>query len=195
MLKEIIIEIFRFLITGGIITSAFVYLSKSITDRFFAHDLEKFKAELEKELTKYKTQFGQLHLEKAQAIKDIFFQFHDIRKALSEMANRITLLALAESKLENRDYLEYDQRVVALREKIQKNSLFFSESLTEEMLRVATAFQCGLEIADIARGQVATDKTSIKHKTDQYFELVKLLNGSVLEPLKKEFKKILGGNL
>ena len=68
-------EIIKFLVASGFITGACVYLSKSLTDRFFARDLEKFKSELQKETVKYQIQFGQLHLDKAKVVKEIFINF------------------------------------------------------------------------------------------------------------------------
>ena len=185
MLKEII----KFLIAGGFITSTFIYLSKILINRFFARDLEKFKSELEKELTKYKTQFGQLHLEKAQAIKEIFFEFHDIKNLLSEKSTKAFFLSLSEGKLDAKELIEYDQKVVILRGKIEKNSLFFTDSLVEEMLNVVASYQCGIENAESARD------LGINNRDEKRLELDVLLNGKVLEPLRKEFKKILGDDL
>lgn len=190
-----ITEITKFLITGGFFTGAFVYLSKNLTDRFFARDLEKFKYELQKESIKYQIQFGQLHLEKAKAVKDIFYQFHDIKKLCRSFVGKISgsYKGFCE-KPENKEYLEYDQAVVALRDNIEKNSIFFSDEFTEKMLKAVADWQNAPITAHFALDE-SIDGKGVEFKNEQYFEMVKLLRGDILKPLKEEFKKILGYDL
>lgn len=190
-----IIEITKFLITGGFFIGAFVYLSKSLTDRFFARDLEKFRSDLQKESIKYQIQFGQLHLDKAKVVKDIFYQFHDIKKLCRSFVGKISgsYKGFCE-KPENKEYLEYDQAVVALRDNIEKNSIFFSDEFTEKMLKAVAEWQNAPTTAHFAFDK-PIDEREIKMRNKQYFEMVSLLRGDILKPLEAEFKKILGYDL
>lgn len=188
-------EIIKFLVTSGLITGAYVFLSKSLTDRFFARDLEKFKSELQKEIVKYQIQFGQLHLDKAKVVKEIFYQFHDIKKLCRSFVGKISgsYKGFCE-KPENKEYLEYDQAVVALRDNIEKNSIFFSNEFTDKMLKAVAEWQSAPTTAHFAH-DVAVDSKGAEFKKEQYFEMVKLLRGDILKPLEEEFKKILGYDL
>ena len=194
-MDNFVMDIIKFLVTGGFITGAYVYLSKSLTDRFFARNLEKFKSELQKEIVKYQIQFGQLHLDKAKVVKEIFYQFHDIKKLCRSFVGKISgsYNGFCE-KPENKEYLDYDQAVIALRNNIEKNSIYFSDEFTKKMLGATAEWQYAPMTAHSAH-DAAVDIAGVEFKTEQYVEMVKLLRGDILEPLKKEFKKILGYNL
>ncbi len=188
-------EIIKFLVASGFVTGAYVYLSKSFTDRFFARDLEKFKSELQKETVKYQIQFGQLHLDKAKVVKEIFYQFHDIKKLCRFFVGKISgSYKDFCKKPENKEYLEYDQSVVALRNNIEKNSIFFSNEFTDKMLKAVAEWQSAPTTAHFAH-DAAVDSKGAEFKNEQYFEMVKLLRGDILKPLEEEFKNILGYDL
>lgn len=194
-MNNFVMEIIKFLITGGFITGAFVYLSKSIIERFFARDLEKFKSELQKEMIKYQIQFGQLHLDKAKIVKEIYYQFHDIKKLCRSFIGKISGSYKGfYEKPEHKEYFEYDQAVVALRDNIEKNSIFFSNEFTDKMLKAVAEWQYAPNTAHNACDK-AVDSKGKEFKKEQYFEMIKLLKGDILKPLEEEFKKILGCNL
>jgi len=144
------------------------------------------------QIFKDKLKFKILQTERAQIIKEVYFQFHEVKNALLIFANKIRRYEKdREERPTNEEYLEYDQKVVALRKNIQRHAIFFPDSLVKEMLSQATSFQVGPSVAHTGY-QTVYDEASVKFKTEQYFELVRLLNGSVLRPLEVEFKKILG---
>lgn len=194
-MDNFVMDIIKFLVTGGFITGAFVYLSKSLTDRFFARDLEKFKSELQKEIVKYQIQFGQLHLDKAKVVKEILYQFHDIKKLCRFFIGKISGSYKGfNQKPESKEYLEYDQATVALRDNIEKNSIFFSNEFTDKMLKAVADWQHAPITAHSAH-DVTVGSKGAEFKNEQYFEMVKLLRGDILKPLEEEFKKILGYDL
>ena len=144
------------------------------------------------QIFKDKLKFKILQTERAQIIKEIYFQFHEVKNALSTFANKISRYEKDRAeKPTNEEYLEYDQKVVALRKNIQRHAIFFSDTLAKEMLSKVASFQVGPSTAHMGH-QAAYDEASIKFRTEQYFEMVRLLDGSVLRPLEIEFKKILG---
>src|SRR3989338_9560356 len=144
------------------------------------------------QMVKDKLKFKILQTERAQIIKEIYFQFHEVKNALSTFANKISRYEKDRAeKLTNEEYLEYDQKVVALRKNIQRHAIFFPDSLVKEMLSKVASFQVGPSTAHMGH-QAAYDEASVKFRTEQYFEMVRLLRGSVLRPLEIEFKKILG---
>ncbi len=144
------------------------------------------------QIFKDKLKFKILQTERAQIVKEIYFQFHEIKNTLTTLANKI-------SRYENdnvdaptsEEYLEYDQKVVALRRNIQRYAIFFSDTLIKEMLSTVASLQIGPSTAHMAHEEVY-DKKDVNFRTEKYFELVTLLDGSVLRPLEVEFKKILG---
>lgn len=139
-----------------------------------------------------KLKFKILQTERAQAIKEIYFQFYEIKNSLFSLANKISAYEKNSGvKIENKDYVEYDQKVVALRRNIERNSLFFSDNLVKVMLGKVAELKVGPATAHYAHGAVF-DKKDVAFRAGQYFELVRLLDGSVLKPLEIEFKKILG---
>src|SRR3989344_7843582 len=144
------------------------------------------------QIYKNKLKFKILQTERAQIIKKIWYQFHEVKNALSTFANKISRYEKDRTeKPTNEEYLEYDQKVVALRKNIQRHAIFFPDSLVKEMLSKVASFQVGPSTAHMGH-QAAYDEASVKFRTEQYFEMVRLLNGSVLRPLEVEFKKILG---
>lgn len=144
------------------------------------------------QIFKNNLKFKILQTERAQIIKEIYTQFHEIKNELSGLAHKISAYEKnSGGTLENKDYLEYDQKVVVLRRNIQKYSIFFPDNLTKEMLSKVAALQVGPSTAHYAHGSVF-DEADVRFKTEQYFELVSLLDGTVLRPLEVEFKKILG---
>ena len=144
------------------------------------------------QIFKDKLKFKILQTERAQIIKEIYFQFNEVKNALSTFANKISRYEKDRAERPtNEEYLEYDQKVVALRKNIQRHAIFFPDSLVKEMLSKVASFQVGPSTAHMGH-QPAYDEASVKFRTEQYFEMVKLLSGSVLRPLEIEFKKILG---
>ena len=144
------------------------------------------------QIFKDKLKFKILQTERAQIIKEIYFQFHEVKNALSTFANKISRYEKNRAeKPTNEEYLEYDQKVVALRKNIQRHAIFFPDSLVKEMLSKVASFQVGPSTAHMGH-QAAYYEASVKFRTEQYFEMVRLLSGSVLRPLEVEFKKILG---
>ena len=144
------------------------------------------------EIFKNKLRYKILQTERAQAIKEIYFQFHDVKNALSALANKISRYERDRvDKPTNEEYLEYDQKAVALRKNIERNTLFFPDTLTKEMISKAASLQIGPNTAHIAFGDVA-DERGVEVRISYYFDLVRLLDGTVLRPLEVEFKKILG---
>lgn len=189
------IELSKTLGVIGIITSvvvpAVVWLVKKITEQFLARDLEKFKTDLEKEAIRHKVKFEQLHIERAQVIKEIYYQFHDVKNSLRKFVGKISgSYKNFNEKPEHKEYFDYDQEAIALRKNIEKNAIFFCDDLVEKMLKTTGDLQYAPITAHNAHEEV-NDEAGVKFKIEQYSEMVRLLSGQVLKPLEKEFKKIL----
>jgi len=179
----------------SIISVAFVYLTRKITEQFLVRDLEKFKYDLEKEAMKHRVKFEKLHMERAQVIKEIYYKFHDIRNKLRELADKIYKYhENTDEKIESKEYLKYDQEVVALRRNIEKNAIFFHEDLIKEMIEVVASLQNAPTSAHFALGK-ANDEKSVKFKSEQYFETKQALDGTIFKLLKNEFRKILDAEI
>lgn len=164
----------------GIISTASVWLVRKIVEQFLAQNLER-----------YKIKFGKLHLDRAKIIKEIYYQFHDVKNSLYNFVAEIAWsYDNLNEKPKNKAYLDYDHKVTSLRKYIEKNDIYFSDNLVKEMLKVAVDLQSGPVTAHGAH-ETVVDKDGTSFRDEKYSEMVKLLSGKVLEPLKKEFQKII----
>lgn len=190
-----VIEIIKLLVEGVFISATVIYLSKHIVDRFFVRDLEKFKAELEKDINRNKTQFEKLHIERAEIIKEIFFSFQDIKNTLFHFYNRIDGAYKGYNVMPPDNlHSDYDRVVVEIRRKIEKNAIFFNNDLVEKMKKITFELQHGLYAAHGASFKAVSDE-EIKYKIEEAKNLRNIISGEVLKPLADEFRKILGIDL
>jgi len=65
-------EITKIIFSTGFIVAGIVYLGKILINQFFSKDLEKFKANIEKEEFSYRIKYEKLHVERAEVIKQIY---------------------------------------------------------------------------------------------------------------------------
>ena len=141
------------------------------------------------QIFKDKLKFKILQTERAQIIKEIYFQLHEVKNALSTFANKISRYEKDRAERPtNEEYLEYDQKVVALRKNIQRHAIFFPDSLVKEMLSKVASFQVGPSTAHMGH-QAAYDEASVKFRTEQYFEMVRLLSVRSCVRLKLSLRK------
>ncbi len=136
---------------------------------------------------KNKIRFKRSHPKQAEVIEKAYQQFQDIKDNLSKIASQIT----RGQSLSSDDYLKYGKKVVDLRGYIERNQTSLESSHTKTMLKIIAKFRTGPTNAYYAN-QKPMDERDKKFKKEQYFKIVELLNGEVLKPLEKEFKKILG---
>ncbi len=169
-------EILREIIISAVVTSIGALIS-----------FETFKR-----TTKYKV----LHEERAKAIKDIYSQFCDLKQSLKGLSNKIdgNYKRLNEAPSQ-KDYFEFDQKAVQLRQNVEKNAIYFPHKLEKDMIHILTEYKVGPSIAHHAHNDNLAGGKMVEFQISQYKELVNLLNGSILEPLRSEFQKVLGMDL
>lgn len=82
-----------------------------------------------------KIKFKTLYPKRVQAIEEINSQFKDVTRECSKLVDKIhAYYKDLKKSVEPREYLEYDQRVIALHKMIESHSIFFSDNQKEKML-------------------------------------------------------------
>jgi len=73
----------------GIIVCGVVWLVKKLSEQLLKRDLEKFKAELQKENKRFEIQFSKLQYERATVIKEIYKKIDGVCRVFNELTSPI----------------------------------------------------------------------------------------------------------
>ncbi len=78
-------EILKFLIEAGSLTGLLVLLGRKLIDNSFSKNLEKYKAELEKQRYEHQIKYSTLHEARAMVIRDLFTKIVKAEKSMSSL--------------------------------------------------------------------------------------------------------------
>lgn len=130
-------NLFETLGIATIFSGALVLIVRKLIEQFFSKDLEKFKADLEKEIIKHKTKFETLHTERANVIKEVYKRIVKTQRAFESL---IKPLQLAGEPSEEEKTKLLTEEFNALANYYTENRLFFNEELAQEVDKLLKKF-------------------------------------------------------
>ncbi len=182
-------ELIKSLGIATIFSGALVIIVRKLIDHFFSKDLEKFKAELQKEAIKYKTQYETLHIERANVIKEVYKRLVTTEGAFRSLLKPFRLHGeVSDDEKEKILTNEYNGLIIYYLE----NRVFFEEDLAKELDAVIIL----LQDIQIQRGSEREARMAqIPLSKEEYNKAWKMLKDK-LPPIKtsieQQFRTILG---
>lgn len=75
-------DFLKYISSVAIVATALGWVARRLIDNFFSKKIEEYKAQLEKENTKYKITYEKLHAERANVIKETYKKLIDVHDGL-----------------------------------------------------------------------------------------------------------------
>lgn len=172
----------------AIFSAALVFVIRKLIEQFFTKDLEKFKAELEKEVIRHKTQFETLHTERAVVIKEVYKRTVKTQRAFESLINP---LQLAGELTEEEKTKQLVETFNDLSNYFAENRLFFGEQLAQEIDGLIKKFMDIWRQWNYAR-DLKEGKTPDVREWGKAWDQVKGEIPPIRESIEKKFRDIIG---
>lgn len=173
----------------GIVSTAAVFILRKFIDSSFAMEMESFKAGLEKEATKFRTQFQHLHAERAEVIKQTY------QKLVTVLRNLESMVRPFQWKGEDPPMAKWDTFISSfdeLHDYFLSNKLFFDYQLATEIENL-------LKVIAQASTKWSNAQIQKLEGNKEYWEAWKKVWGEVkkdipgiVDSIEKKFRQIIG---
>ena len=174
----------------AVIVAGASWILRKLIDNFFSHKLEQFKAQLEKEHTRYQITYDKLHTERAVVIKETYQKLVDVYKAFHSYMNPM--------QWGGEPTMEEKQKIAAEKANdfiiyFDRNRIFFEDSLAEKIDRLRDAlWDCWTSFGlskDLRNDRQHKDGLDMWHKI---WEKLNTEVPTIKKEVEKEFQKIIG---
>lgn len=173
---------------AGLIVGGAVWLIKRISEQLLFRDLEKFKADLERESFKFRTRFERLHGERAEVIKDIYKKLVKAQRSMHLLVQPFELTGEIPKQEKTKIAAEDANDFIFY---YGENKIFLEESLVKEIDKLQKIFQDvweGFQYAQYARDY---DKDSVQ-KWHEAWKKISEEFPDAKKLIESKFRKILG---
>lgn len=176
----------------GLIIAGSSWIIKKYLEKSLDKDLEKFKANLEKESVEFKIRYEKLHGERVEVIKEVYKKIVKTHASISSLIHPMQMVGEPTQK-EKGKIAEKDGN--DLIEYYEENRIFFEERLAEEIDALLSEFR--KVWADFQASRISKELNDHETATDQWFGawnrfLEKVPN--IKKQLENRFRNILGIN-
>lgn len=182
------LEFFKNLGITGILTTGAVWLSKILITNFFSKDLEKFKADLEKEAFSYRIRYEKIYSEQADAIKKLykkivkthrsFYSFMNIFQKTGDLPEAEKGKIAAECANDFTNFYE-------------ENRIFLDKELAKDIDKLSKAFRTAWIKFEISRSVSKEDNSYLKFWDDAW-KIIDEETPEIKKNIEKKFRKIIG---
>ena len=127
---------------GALIVGGISWILRKFIDHFFSNKIEQYKADLERENTKFRITYEKLHAERAEVIKEIY---RKISKTYNALESVIAPMQLAGEK--PMEEIMVDKRIHFMDtannflEYFQENKIFFNKDLVNDIDKLDGGFR------------------------------------------------------
>lgn len=181
----------------GIIVAGSSWLIKKHLEKLLDKDLEKFKANLEKNAIEFKIRYEKLHGERVEVIKEVY------KKIVRVSISLYTLIIIGppqpggESGKEIKKKAEIvENNMDDLRKYYEENRIFFDEEMAKDvdsLLDIFLKAKANFIAAGVSR-MLRDPKTEYSQWQDAW-ELIEKETPKIKEQLENKFRNIIGINL
>jgi len=189
-MEEFLKAFLVYISSAVVIAAAAGWVIRKLIDNFFSHKIEQFKAELNKEHTKYQITYEKLHTERATVIKETYQKLVDVFNAFHSLMNPMQMAGELSTEEKQKiaseaanDFVKYFDR----------NRIFFEEpiarridSFRDELWECWTAFNLSKDL-----------RSDQNHKEglDMWTKVWDKLNKEVppiRKSIEKDFQRVIG---
>ena len=174
----------------SVIVGAGSWVIRKLIEEFFAHKLEQFKADLQKEHTRYQITYSQLHSERALVIKETYQKLVDLYKAFQSYMNPLQLAGELTEEEKQRIAAESANEFTNY---FDRNRIFFDDSLAQKLDELRNAlYDCW---TSFGLSKTLRDAQDLKPSADMWTKIWEKLNTEVpriKKEVEREFQKVIG---
>lgn len=166
------------------------WLARSLTKQVLDRDLEKFKADLERDAITYKIKYEQLHAERVEVIKH---SYKKVVRAHESLRSLINPWQGAGELSEDEKSKRASQANIELIEYYQENRIFFDEELATEIDALVNGFREAW--GKFQNSRMAKEDGDHKEARNEWSDAWKKIDKEVPKVKKKlenKFRNILG---
>lgn len=182
-------EILNTLISTSAVTATVIFVGKRVVEFWFSKDLEKFKADLEKESIKLRIRYESLHTERAKVIKDLYSRIVDTEDKLASLMRPFQMVG------EKPQSEKAKEAVRALQELIiyfEQNKIFLDEKSEEKVKKIVDICQETWLDFDFSQILKQYQDKDFVNKWNQAWEKFKKEVPGAKQEIIKEFREIIG---
>lgn len=182
------IEVAKNLGLTGILTAGAVWIFKILIGHLFSKDLEKFKANLEKEIAIHRIRYEKMHSERAEVIKELYKKMSKVHRSFGSFMSPLQLTG--EPTEEEKGKLAA-QHANEFTEYYEENRIFIEEDLAEDIDQLSKTLRSAWLKFRTSRAVKNESNEHIKYWDDAW----KIIDEEVpklKKEIEKKFRKILG---
>jgi len=184
MLQEILNNLITVLLTSGVI----VYLSKALMSNLFSKDLEKFKANIEKEAFSYRVRYEKMHSERAEVTKELYKK---IVKTYRTFHSYMCPLQTSGEPSQDEKGGEAVKIANNFTDYYEENRIFVDEELAKKIDKLSETFKQAWNEFEIYR----LSKKNREFDLENWREAWKIISEQtpiIKKEIEDEFRKIIG---
>jgi hypothetical protein len=185
---EIIKNLIGTLISTGVVTAVIILVSRKCIELWFSKDLEKFKAELEKQSVAFNIKFQSLHTERAVIIKDLYQMLVKTDKDIVSLINPIHF---PEDKPLKERAEQARHSINGLIEYYERNKIFLNDVIEERMDKLLKLCRDTWLEFDFARYMKEQQEPGYAKKWSETWRSYERESSRLKEEIIKEFRKII----
>lgn len=176
--------IFSIIITGA------SWVIKKYFEKIFDKDLEKFKADLEKQSTGFRIRYEKMHSERAEVVKVLYKKIVRTYRAFHSYMN--VFQGASEPPQEEKGK-EASKCANDFTDYYKENRIFIDENLAKEIDKLSDAFKKAWVEFEISRFN-KTNRPSYVENWSNAWKIISEETPVVKNKIENEFRKILGIN-
>jgi hypothetical protein len=166
------------------------WIIRKLIDNFFSHKLEKFKAQLEKEHTRYQITYDKLHTERAVVIKETYQKLVDVYKAFHSYMNPMQLTGELTTEEKQKIAAEKANDFIIY---FDRNRIFFEDAQSEKIDKLRDSlWDCWTSFGlskDLREDRQRKDGIAMWQKV---WDKLNTEIPQIKKEVEKEFQKIIG---
>lgn len=174
----------------SILVAGVSWVIKKYFEKLFDKDLEKFKADLEKQSIEFRIRYEKLHSERIEVIKEVYKKIVKTYKSFSSLINPLQSVGEPTESEKGKDAAK---NANDLSEYYEENRIFFEEKLAEEIDLLLSEFRkiWGEFQASRMSKEFKDHKTMLDQWSNAWKQIQEQIP-SVKKQLENKFRNILG---
>jgi len=174
----------------GLAIVAITWLAREIFNRMLSRDLEKFKADLEKQAVEFRIRYERLHSERVGVIKEVYKKIVSTYRSFHSLMNPLQLVGEPTQEEKGREAAKNANELINYYE---ENRIFFEEKLAEDVDSLLSGFRDAWNKFNysIEARKVGEHKEALKEWNLAWNQIQKKVP-DVKKQLENKFRNILG---
>jgi hypothetical protein len=182
-------EIIKNLISTGAITAVIIFLGQKVVELQYSKELEKFKAELSRQITEFNIRFKLLHTKRASVVKTIYQKLVQADDAIYSLTKPLQMTG------ENPQNIKAKKAVESINDLIsyyEMNKLYLdgsNENRMDKIIKLCKKTWINFDTANNLKK--SNDKQYARMSKDEWKEY-EIESAALKKEIRKEFRSIIG---